>query len=170
MLDTRSKYRKVVDEKRRHPRLELHCYAVVRGMSGLFTVTDISLGGIFIEPQAPVIVKVGQIADIKIKLPEASKSIQVKVRVVNQTSRGIGCEFINLSQDNRNKIEDCLESFRYTMPIIKDQNPQKKTEPKAPKRTIQCPKCKRVKNVNLPNEDRRAIRVKLKCSCGHNWI
>ncbi len=170
MLDTRSTYRKVVDDKRRHPRLELHCSAVVRGMNGIFIVTDISLGGVFIEPQEPVIVKVGQITDLKIKLPEASHSVKVKVRFANQTSRGIGCEFVNLSQDNRDRIEDCLETFRYTMPITKDQKPQKETEPKAPKRTIQCPRCKRVKNVKLPNEDHSAKRVKLKCSCGHRWV
>ncbi len=125
MLDTRSKFKKVDDEKRKNARLELHCKAVVRGINGIFTVTDISLGGVFLEPQDPVIVKVGQVTDIKIKLPEASSSIQVKARYVNQTKRGIGCEFISLSTANQELIEDCLEIFRYTMPITLHKKPEK---------------------------------------------
>lgn len=117
MLDIRSEYQKVADDKRKHPRLELHCKAVIRGLNGIFTVTDISRGGVFIEPQIPVIVKVGHVTEMKLKLPEASNSIQVQVRFTNQTKRGIGCEFVNLSTANQKVIEDCLEIFRYTMPI-----------------------------------------------------
>jgi DNA-directed RNA polymerase subunit M/transcription elongation factor TFIIS len=170
MLDTRSKLRKIDKEKRKHPRLELHCKALLRGLNGYFIVTDISLGGVFIEPQEPVDVQIGQFTDIKIKLPEASKSLQVKVRFVNQTKRGIGCEFINLSQAGQDQIKDCLETFRYTMPIRHEKEPTHKSKPKVPKKTIQCPQCKRVKSINLSSQNRRSMKVKLKCSCGHNWM
>jgi len=171
MLDTRSKLRKVVDEKRRHPRLELHCKAVVRGVDGIFTVTDISLGGVFIEPREPVIVKIGQLTDMKIRLPEAANSIQVRVRFVNQTKRGFGCEFINLSPTAQDAIQDCIEAFRYTLPIKSHQSQNRKTgHQKANKKTIQCPHCKRVKSVNLPSKNRGNLKVKLKCSCGHIWV
>ena len=170
MLDTRSILRKVDDEKRRYPRLELHCKAVVRCLKGIFTVTDISLGGVFIESEKPVIVKVGQIADIKIKLPEATRSIQLAVRFVNQTKRGIGCEFVNLSPANRYAIQDCINAFRYTLPIKSDHGPSRKKEHlKTPQKTIQCPRCQRVKSVTMPPKERRGLKAKLKCSCGHRW-
>ena len=169
MLDTRSKYIKVAAEQRKYPRLELHCNAVVRGLNGIFTVTDISLGGVFIEPQEPVIVKAGQVSDIKIKLPEASNSIQVKIRFANQTKRGIGCEFLNLSPGVQDVIQECLETFRYTMPIASDQKPIQKNEPKALNNIIQCPQCKRTKKVPMPAQERRRLRLKLKCPCGHSW-
>ena len=121
MLDTRSSYRKIKDEQRRHPRLELHCRAVVQGLNGIFTVTDISLGGVFIEPQGPTIVKIGQVANLKIKLPEKENSIQVKVRFVSQNKMGIVCEFLRLSPENKDIIKQCIEMFSNTLPVRNDE-------------------------------------------------
>ncbi len=66
MLDIRSTLRKVNSEQRKYPRLELQCKAVVRGYNGIFTITDISLGGLFIERQGALIVKIGQVTDIRV--------------------------------------------------------------------------------------------------------
>ena len=49
MVDIRSEKREVQIEKRKDPRLELHCEANIFGLKGIQTITDISLGGIFIE-------------------------------------------------------------------------------------------------------------------------
>ena len=111
MLDIRSTLRKVNSEQRKYPRLELQCKAVVRGYNGIFTITDISLGGLFIERQGALIVKIGQVTDISIKLPEQDKSIQVKAKFISQNKRGIGCAFIALSPENKEVINKCIEEF-----------------------------------------------------------
>ena len=49
MVDVRSENKDIKNEKRNDPRLEFHCDARVFGIDGIQTITDISLGGIFLE-------------------------------------------------------------------------------------------------------------------------
>lgn len=60
MVDCRSENKAVKVERRKHPRLELHCDATVLGLKGTQTITDISLGGIFVEANIPEKLKIGQ--------------------------------------------------------------------------------------------------------------
>jgi hypothetical protein len=106
MVDLRSEQRKVEVERRKHPRLELHCDATVLGLEGTQTITDISLGGIFIETQIPGKVKIGQTILVNTKLPSEREMIRFKAKIVSQTERGIGCQFISLQEQHRDAI--CL--------------------------------------------------------------
>ena len=49
MADLRSVKKNVRQERRKDPRLEFHCNAMVLGLDGIKTITDISLGAFFIE-------------------------------------------------------------------------------------------------------------------------
>ena len=69
MADIRSEKKKVKKERRRDPRLEFHCDAMVLGVDGVLTITDISLGGIFIEVGALDTITIGQIVIINVKFP-----------------------------------------------------------------------------------------------------
>ena len=49
MADIRSEMKKVEFDRRKDPRIEFHCNAMVLGIDGVLTITDISLDGVFIE-------------------------------------------------------------------------------------------------------------------------
>lgn len=116
MVDIRSAHRKVTIERREHPRLELHCDATVHGLQGIQKITDISLGGVFIEADIPGKVKIGQTIIVNTKLPSERKTIRFKARIVSQTERGIGCQFLSLQSDERDAICLCFEMFKDTLP------------------------------------------------------
>jgi len=116
MVDVRSEKKKVEIERREHPRLELHCDATVLGLEGTQSITDISLGGIFIEANIPGKLKAGQTIIVNTKLPTERVMIRFKAKVVSQTPRGIGCQFIGLQDDVRDAICLCFEMFKDTLP------------------------------------------------------
>ena len=116
MVDIRSEQRKVEIERREYPRLELHCDATVLGLEGTQSITDISLGGIFIEANIPGKLKVGQNIIVNTKLPTERVMIRFKAKVVSQRDRGIGCQFVNLNDQERDAICMCFELFKDTLP------------------------------------------------------
>ena len=116
MADLRSEKKIVKKEKRRDPRLELHCNASVLGIDGIQKITDISLGGIFIETTVLNRIKVGQIIAINIKLPTEKNTIRFKTKVVCKTNRGIGCQFMALDDQKKEAICLCFEMYRDTLP------------------------------------------------------
>jgi hypothetical protein len=116
MVDLRSEKKIVKKEKRKDPRLELHCDASVLGIDGIQKITDISLGGIFIETHVLNRIEVGQMITINIKLPTEKNTIRFKAKVVCKTNRGIGCQFISLDDQKREAICLCFEMFRDTLP------------------------------------------------------
>ena len=116
MVDLRSEQRTVELERRKHARLELHCDATVLGLEGTQKITDISLGGIFIETKIPEKVKIGQTILINTILPSERKMIRFKAKIVSQTKRGIGCQFISLQEQHKDAICLCFELFKDTLP------------------------------------------------------
>jgi len=116
MVDIRSEKKKVNKERREDPRLELHCNASVLGIEGIQIITDISLGGIFIETNFIDKVGVGQVVIVNTKLPTEKNMIRFKAKVVYKTKRGIGCQFISLNDQKKEAISLCFEMFRDTLP------------------------------------------------------
>ena len=108
---------KVKVEKRMHPRLDFHCDVIIRGITGTRTITDISLGGFFFELRTTKKLKMGQVVEASIFLPTDSDPIKVKAKFINQTDRGIGCQFINMSPRNRDAVRRCFDMFKDTLPI-----------------------------------------------------
>lgn len=116
MADLRSKKKSVKQEKRNDPRLEFHCNAMVLGLDGVKTITDISLGGIFLEVIELHEIEIGQAVVINVKLPTEPKAMRFKAKVVNKTHRGIGCQFIFLEERQKDAICLCFEYFKDTLP------------------------------------------------------
>ncbi len=116
MADLRSEKKKVKQERRKDPRLEFHCNSMVLGLDGIKTITDISLGGIFIEIEELDKIKLGQLLVINIKLPTEPKTLRFKSKVVNKTPRGIGCQYITLDENQKDAICLCFEYFKDTLP------------------------------------------------------
>jgi len=105
MVDVRSEKKEVNVERRAHSRLELHCDTTVPGLKGIQTLTDISIGGCFIEAEIPGKVKIGQVITVNAKLPTEKNRITVKAKIVSQRERGIGCQFISLQDDAKDAIQ-----------------------------------------------------------------
>ena len=116
MVDLRSTKKEVKKERRKDPRLEFHCDARVLGIDGIQSITDISLGGIFIETDKSDQIHVGQIVIVVTNLPTERNAIRFKAKVVNKRDRGIGCRFISLDDEKRDAICLCFEMFRDTLP------------------------------------------------------
>ena len=59
----------------------------------------------------------GQIANVALSLPTENDPIMVKARMINQTDRGVGCAFVDLTPAQRKAIHECFETFKDTIPI-----------------------------------------------------
>jgi c-di-GMP-binding flagellar brake protein YcgR len=116
-VDYRRKAVEVRIEKRHFPRLEFHCQARIHGIKGRLGITDISMGGIFIELEDHSTLRKGQTVYLCISLPTERDPIKVKARVANLNGRGIGVRFINLNRRNQNSIRFCFNTFKDTLPI-----------------------------------------------------
>lgn len=116
MADLRSEKKSVKQERREDPRLEFHCSAMVLGLEGIKTITDISLGGIFIEVGGLDKIEIGQTVVINVKLPTEPKTMRLNAKVVNKNQRGIGCKFISLEESQKDAICLCFEYFKDTLP------------------------------------------------------
>ncbi len=117
MIDIRRKTIDVRYDRREHPRLEFHCTAIVGHLKDVLRVTDLSLGGVFIELKDKNHIKPEQVIDVAIKFPTQDKAIRVKAKVAGITDRGIGCRFQNLSSQHQETIKFCFETFKDTIPI-----------------------------------------------------
>ena len=117
MVQSRRQNIKVKVEKRLHPRLDFHCDVLIRGIAGTRTITDISLGGFFFELRTKKRLKMGQVVAATIYLPTETDPINVKAKFISQTDRGIGCQFIDMSTQNREAVRQCFDMFRDTLPI-----------------------------------------------------
>jgi Tfp pilus assembly protein PilZ len=119
-LDCRKKARIVTKEKRKDPRVEFHCLAIIEGFYGEKRITDISLGGVFVECESELIPSfhIGQELRLLIKLPAEDDLIKVDAQIVNVTERGIGCKFIELGRKCEDAIQQTFNLARHTLPIL----------------------------------------------------
>ena len=117
MVDVRREDIRVKTERRAYPRLEFHCTAKIIGIKDPVDITDISLGGFFFELRLRSKLRMGQIANVALSLPTENEPIRVKARMINQTERGVGCAFVDLTSAQREAIHNCFETFKDTLPI-----------------------------------------------------
>ena len=119
-LDCRRKSKVVRKEKRKDPRVEFHCLAIIEGFYGEKRVTDISLGGVFVECESELIPSfhIGQELRLLIKLPAEDDLIKVDAQIVNVTERGIGCKFIELGRKCEDAIQQTFNLAKHTLPIL----------------------------------------------------
>jgi hypothetical protein len=116
-VDFRRKVSDVHENMRAHPRLEFHCQARIGGVKGVFRVTDISMGGAFLEYTPPSAFKLGQTLQLTMKLPTEYDPIKIKAEVVNVRERGVGLRFVNMTRRNQEIIRFCFETFKDTVPL-----------------------------------------------------
>ena len=116
-VDIRRTVASVPEDHRIHPRLEFHCPARIKGLKGVYRVTDISMGGAFLELKPGPALKVGQTFNLVMKLPTEYDPINIKAKVANIRGRGVGIEFVDITQKNQEIIRFCFETFKDTVPL-----------------------------------------------------
>jgi hypothetical protein len=121
-ISTRRRIERVNDEKRKGDRVEIVFPVRISGFQGETKVTDISMGGVFIECEDALESKFqqGQILHLFMNLPNENKPMIEKVEVRYVGDRGIGCKFVGLSQQNEEAIRQCISVFKDTLPIAQD--------------------------------------------------
>jgi hypothetical protein len=117
MVDIRRKNMKVEKDRRNNPRLDFRCKATIRGINQVVEVSDISMGGFFFELQTKKRLKMDTLVDVSMRLPTEDQAIRFKAKMISQTDRGIGCQFVDLSAENEEAIRFCFETFKDTLPI-----------------------------------------------------
>ncbi len=75
------------------------------GGSGAGITQNISTGGLFVECKSCF--GVGTMVEVEFQLPGADEPIQAMIWVVwEKAGQGFGCQFLNLSAESRDAIED----------------------------------------------------------------
>ena len=74
------------------------------------------MGGVFIETTMLNQIEIGQFITIITNLPTEINTIKFKAKVVQKSNRGIGCQFIDLDDDQRDAICLFFEMFSNTLP------------------------------------------------------
>ena len=118
MVDCRSKHIRVSNERRKDPRLEFQCKVLLGDRKGALTVTDLSLGGIFVEVEEKTGFELGSLVSIAVKFPTEQKAVLLKAKIVNVNKRGVGCRFVDLTQKKFVTIRNCFETFKDTLPVL----------------------------------------------------
>ena len=116
MVVFRSENRTVGKDNRKFPRTELRCDATVFGVDGILTITDISLGGCFFEAKLSNNIPINKIITINLKPPTEQSVIKIKAKTINQTERGIGCQFIYGKDQEKKAIFRCFNFIKDTLP------------------------------------------------------
>lgn len=117
MLDLRRKHIETNSDLREDPRIEFHLPATIIGIDAKANIVDFSLGGFYIETDAPKIPQRGQRLNIALKLPNESSGITIKAEVVYQTNKGFGCKLFEPTPDAIQILERCFNIFSGTLPI-----------------------------------------------------
>ena len=120
-LDCRRITQEVSEERRKHPRADFYCPVTIEGVPREQTVTDISLGGVFIECESALRGRFqqGQTINLLMKPPTEDELIKARVEVAYVTERGIGCKFIGLGQRSQKAIQKCFNLAKRSLPIYK---------------------------------------------------
>jgi hypothetical protein len=116
-VDIRRKVSNVPKDHRIHPRLEFHCPGRIKGLKGIYKVTDISMGGAFLELKPGPVFKIGQTLNLVLKLHTEYDHINMKAKLANIRERGLGIEFMDITQKNQGIIRFCFETFKDTIPL-----------------------------------------------------
>jgi Tfp pilus assembly protein PilZ len=119
-LDCRRITHEVSEERRIDPRVEFHCPVTIEGVPREQRVTDISLGGVFIECGSALRGRFqqGQTIHLLLNLPTEDGLTKAKAKVTCVTEQGIGCKFIEMGKRRQEAIEQCFSLAKNTLPIL----------------------------------------------------
>lgn len=118
-IDCRSQKAEVGEDKRLDPRAEFRCPVEIEGVGGEMVVTDISLGGVFVECHFAFRerFKVNQTIRLRMSLPMEEEAVAAEARIVSFSHRGMHCKFVGLSPKSQDAVRCCFNIAKNTLPL-----------------------------------------------------
>ena len=119
-IDSSRKVFKPTQERRKHPRVDCDCPAIVQGFSGRARVSEISPAGWFVECESGFSSKlqVGQPLNLIVKFPTEDETIDLRVKVTRAENRGIACELVALERHHTDALQRFLDFVKETQPLF----------------------------------------------------
>jgi hypothetical protein len=119
-IDSRRKVFKASQERRKHPRVDCDCPAIVQGSSGRARVTEISPVGWFVECESGFSsnLQIGQRLNLIVKFPTEDETLNLKIKVSRAENRGIACELVALERHHTEALLRFLDFVKETQPLF----------------------------------------------------
>lgn len=119
-IDSRRKVFKATQERRKHPRVDCDCPAIVQGFSGRARVSEISPAGSFVECEGGLSseFQVGQTLNLVVKFPTEDETLDLIVKVTRAENRGIACELVAPEQRHTEAIQRFFDFIKETQPLF----------------------------------------------------
>jgi hypothetical protein len=119
-IDSPRKVFKPAQERRKHPRVDCDCPAIVQGFSGTARVTEISPLGWFVECKGGFSsnLQIGQTLNLVVKFPTEDETLDLKVRVTRTENRGIACKLVAPKRHNTEALLRFLDFVKETQPLF----------------------------------------------------
>ena len=119
-INSRRKVFKATQERRKHPRVDCDCPAIVQGFSGRARVTEISPVGWFVECESGFSSKlqIGQRLNLIVKFPTQDETLDLKVKVSRAENHGIACELLALERHHTEALLRFLDFVKETQPLF----------------------------------------------------
>jgi len=119
-IDSQRKVFKATQERRKHPRVDCDCPAIVQGFSGRARVTEISPAGWFVECDNGFSsnLQIGQTLNLIVKFPTEDETLDLKVKVSRAENRGIACELVTLKRHHTEALLRFLDFAKETQPLF----------------------------------------------------
>lgn len=117
MVEFKSKSIPVKIDRREHPRLEFRCPVIVGSIPGFKRITDLSMGGVFIEMDPTEGLQMDRRVELSIRFPTEPSATRIKAQVVSVKPNGVGCMFLDLTDELTEIVRNCFEAFKDTLPI-----------------------------------------------------
>jgi hypothetical protein len=119
-IDSRRKVFKTTQERRKHPRVDCDCPAIVQGFSGRARVTEISPVGWFVECESDFSsrLQIGQRLNLIVKFPTQDETLDLKVKVSRAENRGIACKLVALERHHTEALLRFLDFVKETQPLL----------------------------------------------------
>ena len=119
-INSRRKVFEATQERRKHPRVDCDCPAIVQGFSGRARVTEISPVGWFVECEGgfPSKLRIGQRLNLIVKFPTEDETLDLKVKVTREENRGIACKLVALERHHTEALLRFLDFVKETQPLF----------------------------------------------------
>lgn len=119
-INSHRKADRVSQDKRKQPRVDCDCVAVIAGSSVNARVTDFSLDGCFVEFGSGLSPKleIGKTYKLSVKFPTENRIHDFKARIVRtDAKRGMACQFVALKNHELDALQRFFHFVRETQPL-----------------------------------------------------
>jgi c-di-GMP-binding flagellar brake protein YcgR len=118
-INSHRKVGRVSQDKRKQPRVDCDCLAVIASYSGNARLTDISLGGCFVAlGSGSSGVQIGKIFNLAVKFPTEDRILDFKAKIIRADKRGLACQFVALKQHEREALQRFFDFAKETQPLF----------------------------------------------------